>query len=89
MVPAGTKPGANLPVMFEFHGGGFLGEARTDDGSNLVHTGNVVYVYVNYRLGILGFLADKALGPHSGDYGLEDQQAGLRWVKQNISQLRW
>ena len=85
MVPAGTKPGAKLPVMFEFHGGGFLGEARTDDGSNLVHTGDVVYVYVNYRLGILGFLADKALGPHSGDYGLEDQQAGLRWVKQNIS----
>lgn len=78
MVPAGTKPGAKLPVMFEFHGGGFLGEARTDDGSNLVRTGNVVYVYVNYRLGILGFLADKALGPHSGDYGLEDQQAGLR-----------
>ncbi|MFZ0376677.1 MAG: carboxylesterase family protein, partial [Solirubrobacteraceae bacterium] len=87
MVPAGTKPDANLPVMFEFHGGGFLGEARTDDGSNLVNTGNVVYVYVNYRLGILGFLADKALGPHSGDYGLEDQQAGLRWVQQNISQF--
>jgi para-nitrobenzyl esterase len=87
MVPAGTKPGASLPVMFEFHGGGFLGEARTDDGSNLVNTGNVVYVYVNYRLGILGFLADKALGPHSGDYGLEDQQAGLRWVQQNISQF--
>jgi len=85
MVPAGTKPGAKLPVMFEFHGGGFLGEARTDDGSNLVRTGNVVYVYVNYRLGILGFLADKALGPHSGDYGLEDQQAGMRWVQQNIS----
>ncbi len=87
MVPAGTPAGAKLPVMFEFHGGGFLGEARTDDGSNLVHTGNVVYVYVNYRLGILGFLADKALGPHSGDYGLQDQQAGLRWVKQNISQF--
>ena len=88
MVPAGTKPGAKLPVMFEFHGGGFLGEARTDDGSNLVHTGNVVYVYAaTYRLGILGFLADKALGPHSGDYGLEDQQAGLRWVKRNISQF--
>ncbi len=87
MVPAGTRPDAKLPVMFEFHGGGFLGEARTDDGSNLVHTGNVVYVYVNYRLGILGFLADKALGRHSGDYGLEDQQAGLRWVKRNISRF--
>lgn len=87
MVPAGTKPGAKLPVMFEFHGGGFIGEARTDDGSNLVHTGKVVYVYVNYRLGILGFLADKAFGRHSGDYGLMDQQAGLRWVRQNISRF--
>ena len=36
MVPAGRNPGAKLPVMFEFHGGGFIGEARTDDGSNLV-----------------------------------------------------
>lgn len=86
-VPAGTKPGAKLPVMFEFHGGGFLGEARTDDGSNLVRTGNVVYVYVSYRLGVLGFLADRSLGAHSGDYGLQDQQAGMRWVQQNISQF--
>ena len=86
-VPAGAKPGANLPVMYEFHGGGFLGEARTDDGSNLVRTGNVVYVYVNYRLGILGFLADKSLGAHSGDYGLQDQQAGLRWVQRNIARF--
>jgi para-nitrobenzyl esterase len=86
-VPAGVQPGEKLPVMFEFHGGGFLGEARTDDGSNLVRTGKVVYVYVNYRLGVLGFLADKSLGPHSGDYGLQDQQAGLRWVKQNIARF--
>ena len=86
-VPAGTKPGEKLPVMFEFHGGGFLGEALTNDGTIWSNSGNVVYVYVNYRLGILGFLADKALGPHSGDYGLEDQQAGLRWVQHNISQF--
>ena len=38
-----------------------------------------------YRLGILGFLADQALGAHSGDYGLQDQQFALRWVKQNIA----
>ncbi|UIJ35047.1 carboxylesterase/lipase family protein [Allobranchiibius sp. GilTou73] len=86
-IPAGAKPGERLPVMYEIHGGGFLGEARTDDGSNLVRTGKVVYVFVNYRLGILGFLADKALGAHSGDYGIQDQQAGLRWVKQNISRF--
>ena len=86
-MPADAKPGEKLPVMYEFHGGGFLGEARTDDGSNLVRTGRVIYVYVNYRLGILGFLADKSLGAHSGDYGLQDQQAGLRWVKKNISRF--
>ncbi len=85
--PAGTHAGRNLPVMFEIHGGGFLGEAMTDNGANLVGAGPVVYVYVRYRLGILGFLADKALGAHSGDYGLEDQQAGLRWVKRNIARF--
>jgi para-nitrobenzyl esterase len=85
--PAGAHPGQNLPVMYEIHGGGFLGEAQTDNGGNLVGAGPVVYVYVRYRLGILGFLADKALGPHSGDYGLQDQQAGLRWVKRNIARF--
>jgi para-nitrobenzyl esterase len=84
-VPAGAKPGDNLPVMYEIHGGGFLGTALPNDGDNLVNGGKVVYVFANYRLGILGFLADKALGSHSGDYGLQDQQAGLRWVKQNIA----
>lgn len=84
-VPAGAKPGDNLPVMYEVHGGGFLGTALTNDGDNLVRSGKVVYVFANYRLGILGFLADKALGAHSGDYGLQDQQAGLRWVQQNIA----
>jgi para-nitrobenzyl esterase len=84
-VPADAKPGENLPVMYEIHGGGFLGTALTNDGDNLVNSGKVVYVFANYRLGILGFLADKALGSHSGDYGLQDQQAGLRWVQQNIA----
>lgn len=85
MVPAGTKPGAHLPVMYELHGGGFIGEANTSDGNNFVKVDKAVYVFVQYRLGILGFLAEKALGAHSGDYGLEDQQAGLRWVRRNIA----
>jgi para-nitrobenzyl esterase len=85
MVPAGTRPGERLPVMYEIHGGGFIGEAPTDNGQNLVTGGRVIYVYVGYRIGILGFMANAGLGPHSGDYGLQDQQAGLRWVKQNIA----
>jgi para-nitrobenzyl esterase len=85
--PADVAAGRRLPVMFEIHGGGFIGEALTDNGTNFVSTGPVVYVYVKYRLGILGFLADKALGAHSGDYGLQDQQAALRWVKSNIARF--
>jgi para-nitrobenzyl esterase len=85
--PAGARPGQNLPVMFEIHGGGFLGTARTDNGANLVHAGPVIYVFPSYRLGILGFLADKALGPHSGDFGLQDQQSALRWVQRNIARF--
>ncbi len=83
--PADAGPGDNLPVIYEIHPGGFLGEARSDNGENLVRDGNVVYVYVNYRLGILGFLAHAALGAHSGDYGIQDQQAGMRWVRRNIA----
>ena len=83
--PAHVKAGRKLPVMVEIHGGGFLGEARDDEGANFIHHGPVIYVYIEYRLGVLGFLADKALGARSGDYGLMDQQAALRWVKQNIA----
>jgi para-nitrobenzyl esterase len=83
--PAGVRPGQRLPVMFEIHGGGFLGEARDDDGTNFVGNGPAIYVYAAYRLGIMGFLADQSLGRHSGDFGLQDQQAALRWVKDNIA----
>jgi para-nitrobenzyl esterase len=85
--PAGARPGQNLPVMFEIHGGGFLGTALTDQGANLVRSGPAIYVFANYRLGILGFLADKALGAHSGDYGLQDQQFALQWVQRNIARF--
>jgi para-nitrobenzyl esterase len=83
--PAGTRPGQRLPVMFEIHGGGFIAEARDDDGSNFVGNGPAIYVYAGYRLGIMGFLAEQSLGEHSGDFGLQDQQAALRWVKDNIA----
>ena len=76
---------AALPVMVEIHGGGFLDPIGPPDGSHLVSAGHVVYVAMNYRLGVLGFMANKALGSHSGDYGLQDQQASLRWVQQNIA----
>ncbi|MGH3193950.1 MAG: carboxylesterase/lipase family protein [Streptosporangiaceae bacterium] len=83
-IPAGTTAGSKLPVMVEFHGGGFQ-FFGPDDGSPLVTAGHIIFVGVNYRLGILGFMASKGLGPHAGDYGLQDEQASLRWVRQNIA----
>jgi para-nitrobenzyl esterase len=83
--PQGTAAGANLPVLVHIHPGGFVIGNGNADNSLLATTGNEVVVSMNYRLGIFGFLADAALGPNSGDYGLEDQQAALRWVQRNIT----
>jgi para-nitrobenzyl esterase len=85
--PAGHRR-SGLPVMVWIHGGGFVGGESDDyDPSRLVADG-VIVVTVNYRLGALGFLAHPALAAHpggpTGDYGLMDQQAALRWVRGNI-----
>ena len=82
-VPADAVPGP-LPVMFEIHGGGFLG-GTPPDGAHLAKAGRVIVVATRYRLGILGFFAHAGLGAHSGNYGLQDQQAALRWVQRNIA----
>jgi para-nitrobenzyl esterase len=80
-----------FPVMVFFHGGAFVfGESSDYDASPLAMQGNVIVVTINYRLGILGYLADTALDAQSangasGNYGLADQQFALRWVQQNIS----
>jgi para-nitrobenzyl esterase len=85
--PAQTSD-RKLPVMVWIHGGGLLtGESNDYNPAALVSSG-VIVVTINYRLGALGFLADTALasapGQPSGDYGLMDQQAALRWVQRNI-----
>ncbi len=88
--PDKVRPtGRPLPVLVWLHGGGNAYGAGSDyDGSALAAKGLVV-VTVNYRLGALGFLAHPALSAESadhasGDYGLMDQQAALRWVRHNI-----
>jgi para-nitrobenzyl esterase len=72
------------PVMVWIHGGGFTGGAGSIyDGKVIASRGNVVVVTINYRLNAFGFLALPSLGTSSGDFGLQDQQAALRWVRSN------
>lgn len=71
------------PVMVWLHGGGFVaGSGSVFDPHRLAVGGDVVVVSVNYRLGMLGFFGYPGL-PGSGAFGLEDQQAALRWVARN------
>ena len=83
--PTGTGP---YPVMVWIHGGAFLnGESNGYDPGKLVAEG-IVVVTINYRLGMLGFLAHPALdngaGVASTNFGLLDQQLALHWVQDNI-----
>ncbi|MGI4803854.1 MAG: carboxylesterase/lipase family protein [Janthinobacterium lividum] len=80
-----------LPVLVYFFGGGFVagdGSEGRYDGESMAKKG-IVTLTVNYRLGVFGFLAHPELtkeSPHhaSGNYGLMDQTAALKWVQQNI-----
>ena len=82
----------NLPVMVWLFGGGMCCGYTSEmefDGERIARRG-VVFVSVNYRLNAFGFLAHKELSEEestnaSGNYGLLDQLAGLKWVKDNIS----
>ena len=87
--PAPSKP---LPVMVYLHGGAYqLGSGGDQyDGQKLSEAQNIVTVTLNYRLGVLGFLAHPALTAESGtsgsgNYGLLDQQRALAWLRDNIS----
>ncbi|MFS2004564.1 carboxylesterase/lipase family protein [Duganella sp. CT11-25] len=80
-----------LPVIVWIHGGGYYGGTAAQpgyDGANLAKRGAIV-VTLNYRLGIFGFFAHPELtveSPNrtSGNQGILDQIAALRWVKNNI-----
>ena len=85
------SPAEKLPVMVWIYGGGFVGgmtSVPAYDGTHLAQQG-VILVSVAYRLGVFGFLAYPGLsqetGKGSGNYGLLDQIAGLKWVKANIA----
>ncbi|RZQ64962.1 carboxylesterase/lipase family protein [Amycolatopsis suaedae] len=82
-VPANArKP---VPVMVFIHGGLIGGQGGAYDPGRVVRQGEVAVVTINYRLGALGFLDHPGLrDPYSGNFGIADQQAALRWVRNNI-----
>lgn len=88
--PAGT--GKKLPVLVYFYGGGFVAGESSEpryDGAAMAQKG-IIAITVNYRLNIFGFFAYPELSKEapykaSGNYGLLDQQAALKWVHDNIA----
>lgn len=84
------SPKDKLPVMVWIYGGGFsMGNAAMYDGAKLASQG-VVYVAPNYRVGKIGLMAHPELSAEnpegvSGNYGILDQIAALKWIKENIA----
>lgn len=88
--PESAKP---MPVIVWIHGGALVSGYSHEpmyDGIRMAERGGVVVVSINYRLGILGYLAHPELSRESadgvsGNYGLRDQIAALQWVRRNIA----
>ncbi|HPO23336.1 MAG TPA: carboxylesterase family protein [Arenimonas sp.] len=88
-VPANS---AGAPVFVWIHGGALLKGSSKEpmyDGARLAQQG-IIVVSINYRMGVLGYLAHPGLSAESadgvsGNYGLLDQIAALQWVKNNIA----
>lgn len=86
------KDARGAPVMVWIHGGALIGGYGSEavyDGTKWAQRG-IVVVSINYRLGVLGWLAHPALSAESplkvsGNYGLLDQIEALGWVKRNIA----
>ncbi len=88
-----TQPEQSLPVMLWIHGGGnSIGTANTFSGAHLAGSQQVIVVTINYRLGLMGWFSHQALRDTalnledaSGNYGVLDMIAALRWVQENIA----
>ena len=89
LTPA-TSTTDRLPVLVWIHGGGFQTDAYCEDTFYpLAHHG-IIVVNIEYRTGVLGFMAHPALSKesaegHSGNYGLLDQIFALKWIQKNIA----
>lgn len=90
--PAGESEGGKAVVVY-VHGGGFgegSGAIKAYLGEEIVRNQDIVYVSINYRFGIFGFLTTPELDAESetgtsGNYGLMDVAASLEWIKDNIA----
>ena len=88
----GARSASGLPVLFYIYGGGFVagdGSEPRYDGESMAKRG-IVVVTLSHRLGIFGFFSHPQLVAESpqgasGNYGLMDQTAALRWVQRNIA----
>nr|XP_050870056.1 venom carboxylesterase-6-like [Vespula vulgaris] len=72
-----------LPVIFWIHGGAFQFGSGSDMGAKFLMDRDIVFVTINYRLGLLGFLSTED-DVVSGNMGLKDQNMALKWVFENI-----
>src|ERR1035441_1759446 len=83
---SGPAP-VKLPVIVWIHGGAFVGGSSSlYPLAHLAVSGHLVVVSLNYRLGVFGFMGHPAFDrDYDGSYGLEDQRAAMRWVRQNIA----
>lgn len=92
--PSDIKDGEKLPVLVYIHGGSLTsGQSwyESYDGENLAKE-NIIFVSIAYRVGVFGYFASEELASESpnhttGNYGLLDQIAALKWVNDNISKF--
>jgi para-nitrobenzyl esterase len=89
---AAARPSDHRPVLVYIYGGGFISGGSACpiyDGEAMAKKG-VIFISINYRVGIFGFFSHPGLTAESGhnasgNYGLMDQIAALRWVKENVA----
>ncbi|NLA40695.1 MAG: carboxylesterase family protein [Smithella sp.] len=93
--PTAGRIDKKLPVAMWIHGGGYREgfgfEPEMDGGEDWASRG-VILVTVTYRLGVMGFFSHPLLSAESpdgvsGNYGLMDQAAALKWIRENIMQF--
>lgn len=93
--PKDIANNSKLPVMLWIHGGGnTVGTANTYQGHHLASDQNVIYVGINYRLGLFGSFAHRSLRNSSttpedasGNFAVLDMIAALQWVQDNIAEF--